>query len=191
MNFWNKKGVGAVITNSLIILVVVVLVSAIGLALVPVIKRSFSGFGNCIDAQNSIDIVNTPITCFDIDDGLGGLTIKANKDGLKKFRIAFTNDLGEVILFDVSKGDNPSGFGMFGRGIPSVAGSQQIQFPDALQQLNYVAVLSSGSAFVKAEVSPVAKKDVCNVDDVVEFKLCDGDISLAQEPPITVDVQVV
>ncbi len=191
MSFRNKKGLGAVLSNSLIILIVVVLVSALGFALVPVIKKSFSGFGNCIDAQNSIDIVNTQLTCFDLDEGLGGLTIKLNKLGLKKFRIALTNDLGATTIFDVSQGDNPSGFGMYGFGAPSVAGSQQIQFPDALQQLNYVIVLSSGSAFVKAEVSPVVKKDICNIDDVVEFKLCDGDISLAQEPPIDVNVQVV
>ncbi len=191
MNFQNKKGVSVVLSNMLIILFVVVLVSALGLALVPVIKKSFSGFGNCIDAQNSIDIVNTRITCFDIDHNLGGLTIKVNKEGLKKFRIALTNDLGTVTIFDVSQGDNPSGFGMFGWGIPGIGGSQQMQFPNALQQLNYVAVLSSGNAFVKAEISPMVKKDVCNLDDTFEFKLCDEDINLAQEPPINVYVQVV
>lgn len=191
MNFRNNKGLGAVLSNSLTILIVVVLVSAMGIALVPVIKKSFSGFGNCIDAQNSMNFVNTRLTCFDLEDNLAGLTIKFNKDGLKKFRIALTNDLGAVTIFDVTQGNNPSGFGMFGLGIPGVSGSQQIQFPNALQQLNYVAVLSSGSAFVKAEVSPVVKKDICNVEGVVEFKLCDGDISLAQEPPIDVNVQVV
>lgn len=191
MFFRNKKGVSVVLSNLLMILIVVVSVSALGIALVPVIKKSFSGFGNCIDAQNSIDIVNTRLTCFDIDDNLGGLTIKVKKKDLKKFRIALTNDFGAVTIFDVVQGDNPAGFGMFGRGIPGVAGSQQIQFPDALQQLNYVAVLSSGSAFVKVEVSPVVKKDICNVDDVVELKLCDGDINLAQEPPINVNVQVI
>ncbi len=191
MNFQNKKGIGSVLANSLIILVVLVLVSAMGIALVPVIKKSFSGFGDCIDAQNSIDIVNTQFTCFDLNNNLAGLTIKSNKDGLKKLRIAFTNGSGAVTIFDVVRGDSPSGFGMLGGGIPGVAGSQQIQFPDALQQLKYVAVLSSGNAFVKAEVSPVVKKNICNVEDTIDLKLCDGDINLAQEPPISVNVKVV
>ncbi len=121
--FWNKKGVSALIATLLVIMLVLVLVSAIGLALVPVIKKTFSGFGNCLDAQNSLDIVQTRLTCYDTDDNLGGLTVKVNKEGLKKFRVAFTDNLGAVTFFDVSEGDNPADFGMFGQGIPGAAGS--------------------------------------------------------------------
>ena len=177
------------IANMLIILIVVVLVSAISLALVPVIKRSFAGFGNCLDAQNSLNFVKTRLTCYDLDDDLGGLTIKANKDGLKKFRVAFTDNLGTVTFFDVSEGDNPSGFGMFGFGIPGAVGSQQIQLPQALQQLNYIA-LSSGNAFVKAEISPVVKKEICPIDDVVELEPCAPHVNLGQLPFVEIFVSV-
>lgn len=187
---FNKRGVSPLISNLLIILIVIVLVSAIALALVPVIKKSLSGFGNCLDAQNSLDIVQTRLTCYDTDDNLGGLTVKMNKEGLKKFRVAFTDNLGSVTFFDVTEGDNPSGFGMFGQGVPMGAGSQQIQFPDALQQLNYIAS-SSGNDFVKVEVSPVVKKDVCPIDDIVDLNYCAPDVNLGQEPMINVNVNIV
>ena len=186
---FDRRGVSPLIANLLIILIVIVMVSAIALALVPVIKKSLSGFGNCLDAQNSLDIVQTRLTCYDTDDNLGGMTVKVNKEGLKKFRIAFTDNLGLVTLFDVIEGDNPSGFGMFGQGMPMGAGSQQIRFPDVLQQLNYIAS-SSGNDFVKLEISPVVKKDVCPVDDIIDLNYCAPDVNLGQEPVINVNINI-
>ena len=187
---FDRGGVSPLIANLLIILIVLILVSAIGLALVPVIKRSLSGFGNCLDAQNSLDIVNTRLTCYDTDDNLGGVTVRVNKEGLKKFRVAFTDNLGAVTFFDVSEGDNPAGFGMFGRGIPGAAGSQQIQFPEALQQLNYIA-LSSGNNFINAEIAPIVKKDVCSIDDTIELEICVPDVNLGQPPFVNIQVSFV
>ena len=186
---FDRKGVSPLIANLLIILIVIVLVSAIALALVPVIKKSLSGFGNCLDAQNSLDIVQSRLTCYDSDVALGGIALKVNKEGLKKFRVAFFDSAGSSTVFDVAGGDSPAGFGMFGQGIPRGAGSQQIQFPDALQQLIYVAS-SSGNNFVKVEISPVVKKDVCPIDDAVDLNLCAPDINLGQEPMININVNV-
>ena len=67
---------------------------------------------------------------------------------------------------------------MYGQGIPGVAGSQQIQFPDALQQLNYVARSFSRNDFVKVEIAPIAKKNVCPIDDVVDLGYCAPDVAL-------------
>ena len=187
---FDRRGVSPLIANILIILIVIVLVSAIALALVPVIKKSLSGFGNCLDAQNSLDIIQTRLTCYDSDVDIGGLTIKVNKEGLKKFRVAFTDEPGAVTFYDVSAGDNPSDFGMFGQGVPGAAGSQQIQFPEVLQQLNYVAFSSGGNDFIKVEIAPIVKKDVCPIEDVVDLNLCAPDINLGQEPFVNINVNV-
>ena len=186
---FDRRGVSPLIANILIVLIVIVLISAISLAFVPFIKKSLSGFGNCLDAQNSLDIVSTRMTCYDDDDNLGGVVVKFNKDGLKKFRLAFTDNLGAVTIFDVSEGNNPAGFGMFGLGPPGAAGSQQIQLPQALQQLTYIAS-SSGNPFVKVEISPMVKKNVCPVDDVVDLDYCSSDITLGQLPFVNIQVSV-
>ena len=186
---FNRRGFSPLVANVLLILIVIILVSAIALALIPVIRKSLSGFGNCLDAQNSLTLVKTRFSCYDTDDNLGGITVKVNKDGLKKFRVAFTDNLGGVTFFDVSQGDNPAGFGMFGQGIPGASGTQQIQFPQALQQLNYIAS-SSGNNFVKAEIAPVVKKDICPVDDSIDLAVCDPNINLGQPPFVNIVVNV-
>ncbi len=182
-----KKGGGPLMATVLFVVIVLALVSAIALALVPVIKKSFSSLDNCLDAQSSLDIVKTRLTCYDASENLAGLTVKVNKEGMKKFRVAFTDDLGSSKVFDVTDGQSILGFAMFGFGQPGSTISPLIQFPEEGAQLTYIA---SGSNLIKAEIAPIVKKEVCPIDDVVDLNPCAPDVNLAQEPLINVYVSV-
>ena len=43
---------------------------------------------------------------------------------------------------------------------------------------------------MKAEIAPIAKKDVCPIDDIVELELCAPDVSLGQLPFVNIYVNV-
>ena len=184
---FDRRGVSPLIGNILIVLIAIVLVSAIALALIPVIKKSLSGFGNCLDAQYSLELVQTKFSCYDDANNIGGITVKVNKDGLKKFRVAFFDSAGSSTVFDVADGSNPSGFGIYGFGAPQPAGTFQIQIPEPGQQLSYVA---SGADFVRAEIAPIARKDVCPIDDFIDINPCASNVNLAFFPPISVIINV-
>ena len=178
--FCNKKGLTVLVGNFLILLLAIIFVSALALALVPLVRHSFSGVQNCLEAQYGLSFVReSRFMCFDGDESLAGIVVKAEKAGIKKFRLALTDSTGGVTVFDVADGDNPAGFGMFGRGVPEAAGSQQVQLPGEGQQLTYIA---SGVDIVRAQISPIAKKTVCAVDDAVELNYCESNINLAWIP---------
>lgn len=173
---FNRKAVSPLVANALLILLVIVMVSAIALALVPVIKKSLSGFENCIEAQNSLDFIQTRVSCYDGSESLAGMTIKLNNAGVKKFRLSLTDSQGDSIFYDISEGPNPLGFGMFGLGQPYSAGITTVNFPEEGQQLSYIA---SGVDIVGAEISPIVKKEICPISDVIELNSCPSSINLA------------
>jgi hypothetical protein len=179
----NKRGLGVVIGTVLIIILSLVIVGAIGAVVIPIVREKITEVNSCLEAQFSLELVNSRVTCSATASELSGFTVKINKEGIKKFRVSLLDKNGELKIYDVKEGDIVSGIGMYSDGVPGI---KPLQIPNVGQQLTYVANGANvGVEVTKIEIAPIARNVVCNIEDSVGLKSCPSDVNLG-----TINIQI-
>lgn len=168
----NRFGVSPVVATVLLLVLTIVIGGIIFSVVVPFVNDSLGESKECLDTFEGVEFPESQFNCYlsGAVSGTGidetGFSVKVNKEGITRIRVALIDDVGNSDVYDIFEGTSERHLRPMG-----AVYTDALEFPSTSGQRTYVV----DRIYKKAEISALTPSgDVCSVSDVLEFEPCIG-----------------
>lgn len=165
-----RRGVSPVIATVLLLVLTIVIGGIIFSVVIPFVNDSLGESKECLDTFEGIEFPESQFNCYltvasgGIDET--GFSVKVNKDGIFKAKVALIDENGNSDVYDLFENASAGHLRPMG-----AAYADPLEFPSTSGQRTYV----TDKVYRRAEISALtASGDICSVSDVLEFEPCIG-----------------
>lgn len=164
----SKLGVSPVVATVLLLVLTIVIGGIIFSVVVPFVNDSLGESKECLDTFEGVEFPESQFNCYISGTGVDetGFSVKVNKEGITKVKVALIDDVGNSDVYDIFDGTSERHLRPMG-----AAYADPLEFPAISGQRTYVV----DKIYKKAEISALTPSgDICSVSDVLEFEPCIG-----------------
>jgi flagellin-like protein len=164
----DRKGVSPVVATVLLLVLTIVIGGIVFSVVIPFVNDSLGESKECLDTFEGVEFPESQFNCYIVSATGGtnetGFSIKVNKEGITRVKVALIDSNGNSDVFDIFEGAREIH-------LRPIGGVYQdpLTFPSVSGQRTYV----SDKIYTRAEISALTPSgDVCSVSDILEFEPC-------------------
>lgn len=163
-----RRGVSPVVATVLLLVLTIVIGGIVFSVVIPFVNDSLGESKECLDTFEGVEFPESQFNCYIISTAGGtnesGFSIKVNKEGITRVKVALIDEVGNSDVYDIFDGAVERNLRPMG-----LLYSDSLEFPSVSGQRTYV----TDKIYKRAEVSALTPSgDVCSVSDVLEFEPC-------------------
>ncbi len=164
----DRKGVSPVVATVLLLVLTIVIGGIVFSVVIPFVNDSLGESKECLDTFEGVEFPESQFNCYIVSATGGtnetGFSIKVNKEGITRVKVALIDANGNSDVFEIFEDASNANLRPIGQGY-----SDLLEFPSVSGQRTYI----SDKIYKKAEISALTPSgDVCSVADVLEFEPC-------------------